>query len=163
MRFLNDYWGLNENITPLEIAARAAAMFIITLILLRVYGMKPFGKENSFDTIITFFIGGILVRGIIGATPFFSTIAAAIVILLVHKIIAKLSFYSKFFGYLTKGENRVLFEHGRFCDANMQSEDVTEHDIREALRDTMQIDSLDKVEKVYLERTGRLSFIKKPE
>src|SRR2546421_5320305 len=85
MRFLNDWWGINENISPLEISARAIVMFLIALVLIRLSGMRPFAKEQSFDTIITFLVGGILVRGVVGATPFFSTIAAAIVILLLHR------------------------------------------------------------------------------
>jgi uncharacterized membrane protein YcaP (DUF421 family) len=44
MEFLNEWWGINENITPLEIAARSAVMFIIALLLIRMAGMRPFGK-----------------------------------------------------------------------------------------------------------------------
>ena len=91
MRFLNDWWGVNEHITPLEIAARSAAMFIIALIMIRVSGMRPFGKENTFDTITTFLVGGILVRGVVGATPFFSSVVSGIVILILHRIVSKLS------------------------------------------------------------------------
>lgn len=71
MQFLNQWWGIQENISPIEIAERSAVMFIIALILIRISGMRPFGKGNGVDTIITFLIGAILSRGIVGATPFF--------------------------------------------------------------------------------------------
>ncbi len=72
MKFMNEWWGVNENISPLEIAARSAVMFLIALLLMRMAGMRPFGKGEPFDNIITFLIGGILSRGVVGATPFFS-------------------------------------------------------------------------------------------
>jgi uncharacterized membrane protein YcaP (DUF421 family) len=91
MKFLNDWWGINENISPLEIAARSAVMFIAALLLIRLAGMRPFGKGEPFDQIIAFLIGGILSRGVVAATPFVPTIVSMIVIILVHKLFAKLS------------------------------------------------------------------------
>ncbi|RYY64942.1 MAG: DUF421 domain-containing protein, partial [Chitinophagaceae bacterium] len=91
MEFLNHYWGIKEHISPLELSARAVVMFFVSLLLLRLSGMRPFGRENTFDTIITFLIGGILSRGVVGATPFFSCIAGAVAILLANKALAKLS------------------------------------------------------------------------
>ena len=161
MRFLNDWWGINENIAPAEIMLRAVVMFIITVLMLRIYGMRPFGKESTFDTIITFFIGGILVRGIVGATPFFSTVAAAIAILLIHKIMSKLSFYNKAFGWLVKGKPLLLYKDGNFHIENMKKNDITEHDICEEMRIVSQANSFDKIKEIYLERTGEISFVKK--
>src|SRR5579885_2372257 len=114
MRFLNDWWGINENITPLEIMARSAVMFIIALALIRMAGMRPFGKGESFDQVITFLIGAILSRGIVGATPFFSTVASVLVIIFIHKLFSKLSIYNRFIGKLTKGNNYLLYKDGSF-------------------------------------------------
>ena len=63
MKFMNEWWGVNENIGPLEIAARSAVMFLLALLLMRMAGMRPFGKGESFDQIIAFLIGGILSKG----------------------------------------------------------------------------------------------------
>jgi uncharacterized membrane protein YcaP (DUF421 family) len=54
--------GINENISPLEIGAHSAVMFIVALLLMPMAGMRPFGKGEPFDNIITFLIGGILSR-----------------------------------------------------------------------------------------------------
>ena len=161
MRFLNDYWGIKENISPLEIAARAVVMFLVALVLIRLSGMRPFAKEQSFDTIITFLVGGILVRGVIGATPFFSTIAAAVVILILHRIFSKLTFYSHRIGWLVKGDKTLLYKDGNYLRKNMSKSNITEHDIFEELRYECQLDSLDKIKEIYIERTGKITFIKK--
>src|SRR5436309_12978605 len=152
MRFLNDWWGINENITPLEIAARSAVMFLIALLLIRLAGMRPFGKGESFDKIITFLIGAILSRGVVGATPFFSTIFSVIVIIIIHKILSKLAIYSKSIGKVTKGESYLLYKNGRFQKENMNKANISDNDIYEELRLQCQSKSLDKIKEIYLER-----------
>lgn len=161
MKFLNDYWGLNENISPLELAARAAVMFLVAMIMLRIAGMRPFGRGNTFDVIITFLIGGILSRGVIGATPFFSCIAGAIVILLVNKLIAVLSRHSKAFERLVKGNYIVLYENGKFVQQNLKKADMSEKDVHEQLRLLTQKNSLHTIQQVYLENSGKISFVEK--
>jgi uncharacterized membrane protein YcaP (DUF421 family) len=163
MEFMNNWWGVNENISPLEIAARSAVMFIIALLLIRMAGMRPFGKGDGFDKIITFLIGAILSRGVVGATPFFSTVASMIVIILIHKLFAKLSIYSKWFGEKVKGERILLFRDGNFFKKNMNHVNITEHDVLEDLRLTTQSESIEKIKEAYMERTGEISFVKKEE
>lgn len=163
MRFLNDWWGINENITPLEIAERSAVMFLIALVMIRLSGMRPFGKENTFDTITTFLVGGILVRGVVGATPFFSTVISGIVILVLHQLVSKLSLYYKKVGWAVKGEKLLLYQDGKFIEENMRKANISKHDIFEDLRFETQLNSLDQIKEAYLERTGKLSFVKKEE
>ena len=161
MKFLNEWWGINENISSLEIAARSALMFIVALLLIRLAGMRPFGKGEPFDQIITFLIGGILSRGVVAATPFVPTIVSMVVIILVHKLFAKLSIYNKWFGAKVKGEKILLYHDGIFLRDNMHSVNITEHDILEDLRLEVQLADLNKIKEVYMERTGKISFVKK--
>lgn len=161
MRFLNDWWGINENITPLEIAARSAVMFIVALLLIRMAGMRPFGKGESFDQVITFLIGAILSRGVVGATPFFSTIASVIVIILIHRLLSRLSIYSTFMGKLAKGNNYVLYKDGAFIKKNMIKANISDNDILEELRLQCKTKSMDNIQEIYLERTGKISFVEK--
>jgi len=161
MKFLNDWWGINENISPLEIAARSAAMFVIALLLMRMAGMRPFGKGEPFDQIISFLIGGILSRGVVGATPFIPTAVSMIVIILVHKIFSKLSIYNKWIGEKVKGKKVLVYRDGQFLKDNMHKVNITEHDIEEDLRLEVQLGSMDKIKEAYIERTGKISYVKK--
>lgn len=161
MKFLNEWWGINENISSLEIAARSAVMFIAALLLIRLAGMRPFGKGEPFDQIITFLIGGILSRGVVAATPFVPTIVSMIVIILVHKLFAKLSIYNKWFGARVKGEKVLLYRDGTFIRENMHRVNITEHDILEDLRLEVQLGNMEKIQEAYMERTGKISFVKK--
>jgi uncharacterized membrane protein YcaP (DUF421 family) len=161
MKFLNEWWGINENIAPLEIAARSAVMFIIALLLIRMAGMRPFGKGEGLDKIITFLIGAILSRGVVGATPFFSTVVSMIVIIIIHKALAKLSIYSQWFGEQVKGTPILLYREGRFLKEQMNRANLSEHDILEELRLQCQTGSLDKIDTIFMERTGQVSFVMK--
>lgn len=163
MKFLNDWWGINENISSLEIAARSAVMFLVVLLLIRVAGMRPFGKGEPFDQIISFLIGGVLSRGVVGATPFIPTVVSIIVMLMVHKLFSKLSVYNKWIGEKVKGKKILLYKNGKFLETNMQKVSITEHDVLEDLRIEVQLGSLEKISEAYMERTGELSFVKKEE
>jgi uncharacterized membrane protein YcaP (DUF421 family) len=158
---LTHIWGIKEDIGPLELAARAAVMFLVSLIMLRLSGMRPFGRENTFDTIITFLIGGILSRGVVGATPFISCIAGAVAILLANKALAKLCQGSAFFERLVKGGRRQLYGDGAFLHRELRRASVTEQDIFEQLRVQLHADSLDEIATVFVEKSGKISFVRK--
>jgi uncharacterized membrane protein YcaP (DUF421 family) len=123
--------------------------------------MRPFGKGEGFDKIITFLIGAILSRGVVGATPFFSTVTSMIVIIVIHKILAKLSIYNKWFGEKVKGKPILLYKEGNFLKEHMNTTNLTEHDILEELRLQCQTGSLEKIESIFMERTGEVSFVMK--
>ncbi len=161
MEFLNDWWGINENITPLEIAARAGVMFLITFLVIRITGMRSFRKNNPFDLVIAFLIGGILSRGVVGATPFFSTIIGAFAIIILQKILSKLSFYIPWFETITKGQRHLIYKNGQFIKENMMEADLTKLEIYEDVRVQFQTETLDEFEEIYVEKTGEISFIKK--
>jgi uncharacterized membrane protein YcaP (DUF421 family) len=163
MKFMNDWWGIQENITPLEIAARSAVMFIIALLMIRAAGMRPFAQGESFDRIIVFLIGAILSRGVVGATPFFSTVASMIVIIAIHKILSKLSLYNHWFGEKVKGKSIILFDEGKFVEKHLQKCNLSHHDVEEELHKQCNCDSFSNIKQVYMERTGEISFIKKDE
>lgn len=160
MYFLNKWWGINEDISPLELAARAAVMFIISALIIRFAGMRSYRKNTPFDIVAVLLIGGILSRGVVGASPFFSTIAGALAIIILHKAILKLSFHSSLFESSAKGKRYLVYDNKKFLKDSMREADVTRLEIYEDLRVQFQTESLDRFEKVYVEKTGEISFIK---
>lgn len=163
MYFLNKWWGINEDISPLELAARAAVMFIITALIIRITGMRSYRRNTPFDIVAVLLVGGILSRGVVGASPFFSTIAGALAIAVLHKLIFKLSFISSLFESTVKGKRYLIYENKKFIKETMKEADVTKMEIYEDLRVQFQTESLDDFDKVYVEKTGEVSFIKKNE
>ncbi len=157
---ITEIWGVNEKIGPAEIAARSVVMFVCLLIVLRMGGMRSFGKGDAFDNVVTILLGAVVARGIAGATPFISALVSGIMIVLVHNILCKLSFYSHWFGRKAKGRNYLLYQNNVFVEENLKQANITQKDIAEELRLTCQSDSLQKIKEVYLERNGEISFVK---
>ena len=55
----------------------------------------------------------------------------------------------------------LLYSKGDYNLRNMSIANITKHDIEEQLRLAMHSNSLEEIEEIYFERTGKLSFVKK--
>lgn len=158
---ITQIWGNKEVIGPLGIAARSVVMFAYMIFLLRITGMRPFGKGDAFDSVLTILFGAVLARGIVGATPFVSAMVSGAVLVALHFFCAKLTFFSRKAGKILKGKPHLLYKDGQFEKENMQKVCITEEDMVEELRITVQEKDLTKMKEVYSERTGKVSFVKK--
>ena len=153
--------GEGNDLNAIQMSVRAFIMFFITLVLIRLGGMRIFGKKSSFDTIIIIMLGAILSRGVVGASPFLSTIAAWAVMILVHRVLARMTVKSERMGKLLKGEHIVLYKEGNLLWNNMMKASMSKDDLMESLRLETQKNSLEEIEMAIMETNGRISFIEK--
>lgn len=163
MEILTEWWGVREDISPLELAARALAMFGVLLFLVRVTGMRPFGKGSAIDGIVVILLGSILSKGVVGSTPFWSTVAGGVALMGAHKLFAFAAFKWRTFGRVVKGREQLLYQNGNFFEDRMAIEGISENDILEQLRIKTHFSSLDNISEVYFERNGEVSFVIKTE
>src|SRR5690242_5002555 len=93
----HDLLGINaDKSTALHMSMRAVLVFIIALIYVRVAGIRTFGRQSSFDQITALMLGSIMGRAIVAADqPFFPSLLACLVIMVLHRIIAWVSFLSQ--------------------------------------------------------------------
>lgn len=157
---LTEIWGIKKEIGIPEIAARAAVMFLLMVLMIRIAGMRSFGKGDVFDNILTILLGSVLARGIVGATPFLSAVAAGAVITGVHALMSNVSYYSHQIGKVVKGKHLLLYSNGQFHKDNMNRVNISMHDIEEQMRLNLHATSFDNIKEIYFERTGEISFIK---
>ncbi len=155
--------GHGEDLTPLQMAVRAVIIFFVTLILIKIGGVRMFARRSAVDTILMITLGAVLSRAIVGASPFISIIVAATVLVIIHRVLGFLSVKSKLVELFAKGKHTVLYEHGKIVRKNLERTSISEGDLMESLRLETQDTSLDKVDKAYLEDNGRISFILKKE
>ncbi len=158
---ISEIFGNGEDLSPLQMAARAFVMFFIALMLIRIAGMRVFGIKTAFDNILVIMLGAILSRGVVGASPFLSTVTAAAAMILVHKILAWLAMKHVWIGKIVKGYRHSLYHAGQIRDENLQKTSISKDDLMEGVRLEIHKNSLDDVEQIFLEKTGEISVVKK--
>jgi uncharacterized membrane protein YcaP (DUF421 family) len=88
-------------------------------------------------------------------------VVCCFVIVLLHRFIGWLIASSKTFGRFIEGEKILLFEDGVFLKENMKKALVCQEDLMQGVRKSALIEDMDTIEKVYMERNGDISAIKK--
>ena len=158
---ISEIFGIGQDLSPLQMATRAFVMFFIALLLIRIAGMRIFGIKTAFDNILVIMLGAILSRGVVGASPFLSTVAAAAAMIIVHKILAWLAMKHVWIGKIVKGYRRSLYHNGEVREENLQRTLISKDDLMEGVRLEINKNSLEDVEQIYIEKTGEISVVKK--
>ncbi len=108
MEILRDLFGEGKDLNVVQMSMRAIVIFIIALVLIRIAGLKTFGKNAAFDNIIVITLGAVLSRAIAGVSPFVPVVCASLALVLVHRFVSWLCIRSHAFGLLVKGKANTL-------------------------------------------------------
>jgi uncharacterized membrane protein YcaP (DUF421 family) len=154
-------WGDGEKLGALAMGTRALVMFFVVLVLVRLSGARTFGKKTAFDNAVVIMLGAVAARGIVGASPFGSAVAAGSVLAGVHWVLARLCVKQDWLGSLLKGERVELYSEGRFITQNLVRTNISKKDLLESHRLETQESDLSPDEEAFLERNGRISFVKR--
>lgn len=153
-------WGHGENLGPVPMAVRALAMFFIVLAEIRFAGARSFGKKTAFDNVVVIMLGSVAARGVVGASPFASTVAACAMIVVVHRLIGRLCVTQRWLARLVEGVRVPLHVKGKILRDNLKLTSISEEDLLESHRLETQSAELSARMDAYLERNGRISFVK---
>ncbi|NEM99424.1 DUF421 domain-containing protein [Pontibacter burrus] len=158
----NYLFGIGEDtLTWWQMSLRAIGVFMAALLIVRVGNPRVFGKNTAFDIILGIVFGSILSRAITGNSPFWPTLAAALVLVILHRGLATIAYHtSGRFGDFLKGRPVELIKNGKLLHDALQKYSVTENDLQEAVRIKGSTD-ISTIETAYLERNGNISIIYK--
>lgn len=159
MDSINSFFGSGEDLNALQMGARAFVMFFIMLVLIRLGGVRMFGRKSAFDDVIVIMLGAVLSRGVVGANPFWSTVAAAAVMIGIHRAMAWLCIHSKTIELIVRGKPTVLYKDGQINPVNMRRSGLSDSDLEESVRLEMKQQSLKNIGTAMMETNGRISFI----
>jgi uncharacterized membrane protein YcaP (DUF421 family) len=162
MDLLIEIFGQGKELNPLQMSCRGILVFIIALVLIRLSGRRSFGLHTPLDNIITILLGAILSRAVVGVSPFVPVIVACFVIVLLHRLFGWFIVLSPKFADTLEGDKILLFENGDFIDKNMRHALLSEEDFMQGVRKSAQTEDMKKIDKVYIERNGEITAIKKP-
>jgi uncharacterized membrane protein YcaP (DUF421 family) len=154
-------FGEGKDLNCLQMCSRGIIVFLFALVLIRISGRRSFGIRTPLDNIIVILLGTVLGRAIVGASPFLPVIVASLLIVLIHRCFGWLIVHSKLFAQLIEGEKIILFKDGQFIKENMDKALVCEEDIMQGVRKSALTDQLEKIDKIFIERNGEISTVKK--
>lgn len=152
-------FGHGKDLNALQMCCRALVLFFVALVLVRVAGMRAFGRRSSFDTVILVGLGAVMTRAIYGASPAIPVIAASAVLVILHRVIGMLTAMSPRFERLIKGSSQVVFHDGEMETTTMQRSGITPADLDEAARSKAQASSRRDVREIHLETDGELTVL----
>jgi len=153
--------GKATQLTVLNISLRGFLIFVVGLALVRIGDRRSLSQKTAFDAIFIVLMGSMLSRAINGTAPFFTTIAAAITLMVVHRIFAFGAHKSHAFGKLIKGQPITLVRNGEIDWKRMKQNLVSQHDLDEDLHLSAKAEDVSVIKIARLERSGDISFIKR--
>jgi len=161
MELLIKIFGEGKDLNALQMSSRGIVMFFIALVLIRLSGRRSFGVRTPLDNIITISLGAIMSRAVVGASAFVPVVVCCFVIVLLHRLFGWLIAHSKTFGRFIEGDKIVLFEDNAFKGERMKDALVCKEDVMQGVRKSALTEDMNKIDKVYIERNGEISAIKK--
>jgi uncharacterized membrane protein YcaP (DUF421 family) len=161
MDIIEELFGSGKDLSVLQMCCRSFVIFLITLILIRLGGMRAFGKKSAFDNIIVIMLGAILSRAVTGASAFVPTVMASLVLVLIHRVLGILCLFSQPINRFAKGESRSLYKNGEINRKNMKRSLLTENELLESVRLQANERSFTNIDEIIIEATGEISVVKK--
>ncbi len=79
--------GDAQQLETLQIVARAVALYLATLVVIRLARQRFFGDSLAFDVVLGFLLGSLLSRALAGDDVLLRTMTAACVMLIVHGLV----------------------------------------------------------------------------
>jgi len=149
-----------EELNTFQVCLRALIVYIVLIGFLRFAKKRFLGQATGFDAILFIVIGSIASRAISGTAPFFASLAGTFVLVLVHWIVSYLTQGSPLLSDLIKGKDTVLIRNGKIDRGALAASHLSEGDLAEDLRQEG-VEAPTEVKSARLERSGRLSVIKK--
>jgi uncharacterized membrane protein YcaP (DUF421 family) len=147
-------------ISPFQMVARAAIIYIATVLLLRLGQKRSLSDATAFDVVLGIIIGSIAGRAVTGSAPLMATVAAMAALIGLHWLTSALALRSTAFSRFVKGAPNKLIHDGSVDWSALKAVHMTQDDLEEELREKG-VDHPRKAKAAWLERSGRLSVIKR--
>jgi uncharacterized membrane protein YcaP (DUF421 family) len=160
--FLENLLGLHtDDLEAYQMAARAVLIFFVAMLYIRISGIRMLGKQSTFDHLTILILGSVMGRAIVAAQSLPGTLVAAFILIMLHRLVGWLTYKYTLAGFMFKGTSVQLIKDNLFNESNMAKTQITKNDIMIALRTELNTDDFNEVKDAYLERSGKISIVKK--
>jgi uncharacterized membrane protein YcaP (DUF421 family) len=139
---------------------RAAAVYLILLVIMRIAGKRTLAQVTTFDFILLLIIGEATQQALLGED--FSIINAAIVIgtlVLLDIGLSMLKQRSEAFDRVIDDSPVVIVDNGKLLRDRMDRARIDEQEILVAARELHGLERLEQIKFAVLERSGGISIV----
>ncbi len=143
-----------------QMAIRAVIIFLTTLAMLKLGNKRFMGRTTVFDFLVGIIIGSLSSRAINGHAPFLPSLVTIFVLIGLHWIFGAIALKSKLFSRFIKGKTVPLIHEGKLDQKEMNKAHVSLNDLKMEMRNDLNEDKVEDIKYAYLERDGKISFIK---
>jgi uncharacterized membrane protein YcaP (DUF421 family) len=149
----------NLVVSPLELIARAALVYLLFVLALRLFGKRELGQLTIFDLALVLVAANALQPAITGPD---ASIPGALIILttifVLNRLVAIGRHRSRLVRRLLELPPRVIGEHGKWIPEALAQEGLDDEDLAAALREHG-LASPDEMRLAVLEQDGTLSIL----
>lgn len=144
----------------MELVLRAAIVFFVLLVVMRLAGNKQFSELTTFDAVLIIVIAEVTGNSLSGQDYSVTASIVVIVSLVTFDIVISLfKARSKRFEKVVEGVPLLIVENGRTIEKAMRKERVDASDVLTVARKDHGLERLDQIRYAVLERDGRISVI----
>jgi uncharacterized membrane protein YcaP (DUF421 family) len=142
-------------------AARAAAVYVLMLVVIRALGKRTVGNFSAFDLLVALMLGEIVDEIIYGDVRFIQGTVAIVAIGALAYADSLLSYADKRSQRMLEGTPTIVVRNGEFDRQGMRSERMSETDVLSHLRG-QGIHDMREVHLAIVENDGSVSVLKHP-
>jgi len=147
----------------LRVVLMSGLTYVLVIALLRIFGSQALAKMSAYDLVVTITLGSLVAN--IALTSSFSIsdgLAAILTFLILQELTRRLQKRFTRVHHFVRERPRLLVWDGRFIGENLEHNQVTEDEVRAAVRRTGLL-SMTQVQGVVLENDGEWSVIPRSE
>jgi uncharacterized membrane protein YcaP (DUF421 family) len=154
----NQLFGVGDDLTTLQLCARAVVVFAFGLLLVRLGRRRAFSKWTALDIILSIIAGSNLSRALTGNAPLGGTLIATALLVGLHFLLAQIVARSRLFSRLLENAPADLALDGELVRGATRRHAVSEADLNEALR-SAGVENVAATRRITLEPSGSISVI----
>ena len=142
-------------------AARAGAVYVLMLIVIRLLGKRTVGNFAAFDLLVALMLGEVVDEIIYGDVTFLQGTVAIVVIAAAQASNAWLTWWDHGFDKVLEGVPTVIVKNGTLQEDGMRAERMNGKDVVAHLRE-QGIHDLREVHLAVVEDDGTVSVLRRP-
>lgn len=144
-----------------QMVLRTVITFIVTIIYVRIGNKRFISQNTALDLIVGIMLGSTMATAMTGSLGLMPVLAAGLTLVLLHRLTAALATRLGWFGPVVKGHSTPLIRDGQVLQGGLRSSNLTEEDLREAMRLNGYSSDPSQFESAHQERSGSISFVPK--